>query len=76
MDVPVLQISSNVVEEFNIVPQEQTTERICEPVVDVLVPHVDVLEALQFHVCAISHEIQEKCSGVDSDKEVFFDKDT
>ena len=52
------------------------SERICEKIVDVPVPQVDMLEALQFQGRAISDEIQRKCTDVDSSKEEFFDSDT
>ena len=52
------QIMEDIAEDFKIVPQEQHSERICELVVDVRDPQVDVLEALQFQVRAASNERQ------------------
>ena len=47
-------------------------EWICEQVLDVPVPQVEMLPALHFQVRATSHEIQGKCSDVESGKEEFF----
>ena len=65
------QISEDIVEDMKIVPQEKFKERICDQIVDVPVRQVDVFDALQFQVRAISHEIQEKCSDVYSSKKEF-----
>ena len=56
-------IDEQIVEVRNL----QIAEHI-EKIVDVLVPQDDVLEALQFQVLAISHEIQRKRSDVESGK--------
>ena len=50
MDVPFPQIMKEIFDQFKIEPQEQLSERICEQIVEVSVPQVDVLEALQFPI--------------------------
>ena len=62
------------VEVFKFVPQESFSDRICEQIVDVPVPQVDELEALQFQVSAISHEMHGKCSDGNSSSEEFLTK--
>ena len=52
------------------VPIPQISED-SEQIVDVPVPQNDVLEALQFQVRAIFHEIQGKFSDVESGKKEF-----
>ena len=76
VDVPFPQITEDIVEEFKTPPQGQFSVRICEQIVDVPLPRVDVreitdaIEALQFQVRAMSNEIQRKCSS----KEEFLTK--
>ena len=79
---PVPRILEETVEVVRFIPQERVQwidEQIVEvrnlqvpehseQIVDVLVPQDDVLEALQFQVLANSHEIQWKCSDVESGK--------
>ena len=74
VDVPLPQIMKEPVEVFKIVPQESFSDRICEQIVDVPVPQVDELEALQFQVRAISHEMHGKCSDGKSSSEEFLTK--
>ena len=60
--------SDDIFEECKSVPQEQFSEKICEQIVDVPVPQVDVLEALQFQARAISLEIQDASTWIPEKK--------
>ena len=71
MKVLVPHLLEDSVGEFKIVPQEQFTERIREQIVVVFSPQVDVLQAFQFEVRAISHAIQRKFTDVESGKGEF-----
>ena len=84
VDVPMPQVLEETVEVVRLVPQErvqwideQTVEvpipqssGDSEQIVDVPVSH-EVLEALQFQVPSISHEIQRTSSDVESDEKEF-----
>ena len=85
VDVPMPQVLEETVEVVRLVPQErvqwideQTVEvpipqssGDSEQIVDVPVSQDEVLEALQFQVPSISHEIQRTSSDVESDEKEF-----
>ena len=56
------------------VPIPQITEETGEEIVDVSVPPVDAIEALQLPVCATSNEIQRKYFDMFSGQEEFLTK--
>ena len=69
VEVTTPQMWEDLVGEFHDAPQEQCMERICDQIVDVSVLQVDVLEALKFHVRAVSYEMQKKFSDMEYGEE-------
>ena len=71
VDVPIPLLAEETVEMLKLVPQErvkavpqeQFSERICDQIVDVAVPQVYSIEAIQLQVRATSNEIEGKYCG-------------